>query len=85
MFVIVVELSPIRPWVWCAWTLRGLSRVASVLHFLLVLGRERTRLRVWVISRSFRLCLHWLKTVAAQEAPEWVIGVQDGERSRDRR
>lgn len=68
---VIVALPPIRPWVWCAWTLRGLSGVASVLHFLLVLGRERTRLRVWVISRSFRLCLRWLKTAAAQEAPEW--------------
>lgn len=70
---VLVAPPPIFPLVWRAWSLRGLTACAAVVHGVLVLGVERVRLRLWLLSRAFVFSSRTLTRGAAR-----VRGGHDG-------
>ena len=56
----IVPLPPVGPYVFRSWRLRGMAGLAMAFNTVLLTGAERTRLRLWMLLKALRLCLHWL-------------------------
>lgn len=66
----LVPLPPVRPLVWRAWQLRGLSGLALALHAVLVAAVERLRLRIWVLTKGLAWSLGWLSGASSRVADD---------------
>jgi hypothetical protein len=74
---VIVSLPPLRPYAFRAWQTRGLLGLGAVLHYLLITGQERIRLRLLLLVRVFGMTLRWLRrstervTARPEDAAEW--------------
>ncbi len=76
---IVAPPSALRVAAFKLWQTRGLAGVASLLHWVVVTGREQVLVRLWFLRRAFGVavrvlgCQVWL----ARGATEWDATIED--------
>ena len=64
----IVVVAPIRAGAFRTPSLKGLAGLGSLLHYLLLTGRQRIVLRLATAAGAFRLAVHWLHTTVARRA-----------------
>jgi hypothetical protein len=64
----IVVVEPVRASAFRTTSLKGLAGVGSVLHYLLLTGRQRVVLRLRVVAGAFGLAVRWVRAATARIA-----------------
>jgi hypothetical protein len=64
----IVVVEPVRASAFRTASLKGLAGVGSVLHYLLLTGRQRVALRLRVVAGAFGLAVRWMCDATARVA-----------------
>lgn len=64
----IVDVEPVRARAFRSTRLRGLAGIGAVLHYVLLTGSQRARLRVRFVAAAFRLALRALRVTVGRVA-----------------